>query len=57
MENLKTIRADYEREYHQTAEELLQLKLKVETMIENLFIDGFTTDTKREMVEIMRKCR
>ena len=57
MENLKIICADYEREYYQTAEELLQLKLKVETMIENLFIDGFTTDTKREMVEILRKCR
>jgi len=43
MENLETIRANYEREYHQTAE--------------NLFVDGFTIDTKKEMVEILRKCR
>jgi len=55
--DLETACKNYEEEYHRNVEELHQLKTQVQNMIENLFIDGFTTNTKKMMVEILKKCR
>ncbi len=48
---------DYEREYHKVNSELMKLELDIVDMIEQIFIQGLNEDTRKKMIEVMRKCR